>query len=166
MSNNVPTIADLLSFFPEVSLPFTITEESMDHFRLTNEDLPFALVNAFLEEWEGVDEDDMTEYFPCLKLPSEEQYECIIYWRAAFLKYEYILTTINKAGEVIARRVIAGSRYEGSHFLKSAARVDEDRIIHIMTGIMSADQNELDPELSKPYNMEIMPSGEIISYKE
>lgn len=165
--SKAPDIKDFLAYFPEVEPPFTLTEESLMHFKQTNEYLPFDLVAAFPEQWEGPDDEDMTEYFPCLKMPKQENYQAIVYHRSALLKYEYILATLDKQGQLISHKVIAGTNYKDGFVMKSAARIDEDIIIHIVTGIMQADlEADLDPENSQMMTMEIMPDGKIMGFKE
>lgn len=165
--SKLPDIKELLSFFPEVEPPFTLTEESIQHFRQTNEDLPFDLVFHFIENWEGPDEDEMTEYFPCLKLPKQEKYQCLIYYRTALLKYEYIAATIDSQGNLISRKVIAGTNFKDGFILRSAARIDEDIIIHIVTGVMDPEmETDIDPEKSQLMTMEILPDGQILGFKD
>lgn len=165
--SKLPDYKDFLSYFPELEPPFTLTEESIQHFKQTNEDLPFDLIFHFIENWEGADEDEMTEYFPCLRMPKQENYQAIIYYKTGLLKYEYIAATIDPQGQLISRKVIAGTNFKDGLILKSAARIDEDIIIHIVTAAMDTNDNAvIDPENSQLMTMEIMPDGQIVGYKD
>jgi hypothetical protein len=156
------TLDTFLAYFPIVEPSFTITEESIDHFRQNNEYLSEKAVRDWVIPIEGEEPDEFTEFFPCLRLPSSEAYDAIIYWKASVLKYEFILVTMDKKGKVISKKVIAGMVVEGDVLIKSVAHIDTDLIIHIVTGSFLG-ENDLDTDSNLPYSMEIMSSGEIVS---
>lgn len=156
-------LQDFLSYFPEILPPFTILEESIDAFRQSNEYLPQRLVDEFLVQWDGGEVDEFTEYFPCLKLASNDKYHTIIYWKASLLKYDYILVTMLLDGTLISKKVIAGMIVKDDLIVKSVARIDEEKIIHIVTGAFETEFGDYDPNTSKPFVMEIMENGEIVS---
>jgi hypothetical protein len=151
-----------LSFFPVVEPSFTITEESIDHFRQNNEYLPEKAIVNWIEPIEGSEGDEFTEFFPCLRLPASANFEAIIYWKASLLRYEYILATLDKKGKLISKRIVAGMVIDNSVIIKSVANIDTDLIIHIVTGSFVGD-DDLDTDSNRPFSMEILPSGEIVS---
>jgi hypothetical protein len=159
------TFKEFLGYFPEVPPPFTITDESISKFKEVNDYLPEVGVHEHIHPWENEEVDEFTEYFPCLKLPSTDKYHALIYWKASILKYEYFLATLNPKGNLISKKVICGMVVESNVINTSAARIDEDRIIHIMIGSI-LDNETFDSSNTKAYNMEIMDDGNILFYME
>jgi len=159
------TFKEFLVFFPEVSPPFTITDESISNFKEVNDYLPEVGVQEHIHIWETEEVDEFTEYFPCLRLPSTDKYHALIYWKASILKYEYFLATLDLKGSLISKKVICGMVVENNVINTSAARIDEDRIIHIMIGSIQGNDT-FDSSNTKAYNMEIMPDGNILFYLE
>jgi hypothetical protein len=151
-----------ISYFPVVEPPFTITETSIDSFKQNNDYLPGTLTEEWLETIEGEESDEFTEFFPCLRLPDQDNYIGILYWKASLLRYEFILSTLTKKGQLIDKRVIAGMLVRDSLIIKSVANIDEDLIIHVMTGSFFHD-DIIDSDDNKPFSLEILPSGEIVS---
>jgi len=151
-----------ISYFPVVEPPFTITETSIDSFKQNNDYLPGTLTEEWLETIEGEESDEFTEFFPCLRLPDRDDYIGILYWKASLLRYEFILSTMTKKGQFIDKRVIAGMLVRDPLIIKSVANIDEDLIIHVMTGSFFHD-DIIDSDDNKPFSLEILPSGEIVS---
>jgi hypothetical protein len=119
-----------------------------------------------LEEWilsndEQVDE--FTEYVPCLQLPEQEDFVAIVYWKAGLLNYEYVLVTYTKKGKLITRQTIAGMKTNNDSILQRLAFIDEELIVTIAEGTLEdLDDSTYNPEATKSYHMEILPSGDII----
>jgi hypothetical protein len=151
-----------LAHFPFVEPPFTITDESIESFRQTNDYLPDHLTQEWIVAIEGVETDEFTEFFPCLRLPSQDNFEAILYWKASLLRYEYILATFSKKGTLISRKVISGVLIRENLLIKSVANIDTDLIIHIMTGSFFH-ENLIDTDENRPYSLEILPTGEIVT---
>ncbi|HMP29419.1 MAG TPA: hypothetical protein PKD85_07450, partial [Saprospiraceae bacterium] len=123
-----------LSHFPIVEPPFTITDASIDTFRQTNDYLPGQMIEDWIIPIEGEEPDEFTEFFPCLRLPTQGSFEAFIYWKASLLRYEFILATLTKKGTLISKKIISGMLVQDPLIIKSVANVDADLIIHIMTG--------------------------------
>jgi len=96
--NLPPEVEALLSYFPTIDPPLTLSEEIAYKFSANNKPLPQALVVEYFSKWEKLDE--YTELVPCCQLAFEEPFYAIIYWKGSLLRYEYILTTIKESGEV------------------------------------------------------------------
>jgi hypothetical protein len=153
-------IHKLLSYFPEVVPPVTLTDESIDHISATNDAIPAELLSEFIVVWDGEEMDEFTEYVPCFKLPKHENYLALVYWKASLLKYEYILATIDKNAELINKNTICGTIVEGDIIKKSVASIDEEMVIHIVAGAQNT--NDLyHPDHSQNFTMEIVDNGEI-----
>lgn len=161
MSDNV-TIDELLGFFPEVELPIEITEDLVIAADSVNKVLPPQIIEAYLVEWERSEEfDEFTEFVPILRILETDEFYGLIYWKGGLMRYEYILVTLDKLGNLITRRPIASTISDGVTVKKSVATIDEDLIIHIMAGenLVNA---KYDPANSQAFNMEIMPTGDVI----
>lgn len=161
MSENI-RLEDLLSFFPEVDLPLEVTEDLVMTAETVNKVLPASIIEAYIVKWENNEEfDEFTEFVPILKIAETEEFHAMIYWKGGLMKYEYILVTIDKLGNLISRKPVASTISDGVTVKKSVARIDEDLIIHIMAGENLAD-GKYDPSNSQAFNMEIMHTGDII----
>lgn len=157
------TLDEFLSFFPEVDLPIILTEDSISVFSKENKALPPIAIETYISEWEQI-EDELVEFIPCIKIAVQKDIFALVYWKAELLSYQYFLVTINNSGQMLARKVIAGLISNGEDIMRSAATIKEDLTIHVVSGNESSDT--FDPKESKPYYMEIMPDGSIISFEE
>jgi len=155
-------LEDLLGFFPDVELPIDITEDLVMTAETVNKVLPSSIVEKYIVDWEKEEEfDEFTEFVPILKIKETEEFHAIIYWKGGLMRYEYILITLDKLGNLISRKPIASTISDGVTVKKSVSRIDEDLIIHIMAGENLAD-GKYDPSNSQAFNMEIMHTGDII----
>lgn len=157
------TLEDLFSFFPEVELPLEVTDHLVMAADSVNKVLPAEIIEKYIVPWEGKEEfNEFTEFVPILKIQDTEEFYALIYWKGGLMRYEYILVTIDKEGELISRRPIASTISDGVTVKKSVAQIDEDLIIHIMAGENIADSKSYDPSNSQAFNMEVMHTGDII----
>ncbi len=161
-SNQKLNFGHFLEIFPEISLPITLTEESATAFSKTNEPLSDALIREYILPIEPEEIDDLTEFVACLRIPQTHGFFAIIYWKAALLNYQYVLATFSKKGELIDRRVIAGTYSDGDTLVQSVATIEEDWIIYVVTGKTSANATSYDASSSKSFNLELLATGEII----
>lgn len=152
-------IHQLLDYFPTVELPVSLTDDDVAIFSRNNDPLPSEVIGKVFSQWEKI-EDEFVEFVPCFKVDDREHFYAIIYWKGGLLAYEYILTTFDKQGNLVARKVIASTHAEGDIVRKSVARIDEELIITIMAG-ESVSEQDYDPANSQAFAMEVMPTGEI-----
>jgi hypothetical protein len=155
-----------LSYFPEITPPITLTEDSIDHINATNDALPYHLLNSFINNWEGEEDLALTEYIPCLKLPKNGKFNTIIYWKASLLRYDFIMATIDDIGNLIQRKNLCGTLVEDNVIKKSVANIDEDYIIHIVAGAHKTNEMDYDASYSQSFTMEVMANGEIVFINE
>ena len=78
------------------------------------------------------------------------------------MNYEYVLVTYDLKGEQIASQVIAGTKSNGESILSRVATFDPDGVVYIAEGIGAADQRHYNAAESKNYELEILPSGDIL----
>lgn len=150
----------ILHYFPEVSLPVMVSEEHLSEFEAMSDPFPQSFVEEVLYEWEP-EADEMTEFIPCFRLPKEEKFDAVVYWRGSLLRYDFILVTLDKSGQVIGRKVIAGTIVREGVISRSVASIEPDLTINIVAGQVASDE-EYDGTLSKIYSMEVLAGGEII----
>jgi len=160
------------SYFPEVELPVTLSEEYTSIFTRFNKALPMELIQNFIleEKLYFADEpsiispeEEFEEYVPCFSLPNTQKFKALIYWKAGLLKYEYILHTYDEFGRSIARQVLASTSSDGKRVRQIVATIDPDMDIFIMGGDTEQD-HYYDPENSKAFSLEITPEGQILHH--
>lgn len=78
------------------------------------------------------------------------------------MDYQYVLATYTNNGDIIDKKVIGGTFYDGKLLTKSVSIMKEDWTIQVLTG-QSEDINTLtyDAANSKAAILELMPDGEI-----
>jgi hypothetical protein len=153
-------LEQILNYFPETELPILLSEDYLAEFEAEGKPFPQSFIEEYLMIWEK-DFDEFTEFIPIAKLPKEEKYFSVIYWKGALLRYDFILVTLDKNGDLISKKSIASTIVEDKLIKKSVASIEPDQIINIIAG-QSVDGHEYDASNSKSFAMEILQSGEII----
>ena len=100
------TFEDFLSFFPEVELPITLSEEMVMTFSSSNKPFPPNAVDEWILAIEK-DMDDLTEFVPCFKLANTKDFSALVYWKGSLMKYEFVLITFDSRQKFICRRSLA-----------------------------------------------------------
>ena len=151
-----------LSYFPPVELPITLNDDIQIEFSRNN--IPFAIpvIDAWLKPLNDY-HDELTEYVPCFSIPDTYQFHAVVYWTATMLNYHYVLATFTKEGDVIDKRILAGTYADNGALTTSVATVDEDWIISIASGQNQGQQSNYDPRSSKIFKLEMLPEGTIIN---
>jgi hypothetical protein len=161
-----PTLASFLSYFPEISLPVSLTEESAVSFSKLNKALPSSHIEEFIDTVE-TDYDEFTEFIPCLQFPVAEHIVAFVYWKAALLSYDYIMMVIDaKSGGVITKKVIGGTKVIENRIFRSASVISEDLEIEIIVNEYEDKADNIYPLSTVKFHMEIMSDGSVISEKE
>lgn len=154
------TLKEFLSFFPELELPITLTEESSLTFSMNNKTLPFEALATFILPQED-EHDDLTEYVPCFRLKDTPGIHAIVYWKAGVLNYEYKMLTLESDGKYIDHKVIAGTISNGESIIRTVSTIDEDWIIHSVVGEEKINTKTINTS-SEAFNLELLATGEII----
>lgn len=162
MSKSRPILSQFLDFFPLVELPVILNDESIIVFSKENKAIPIPLQEEFILKYDNSDIDEFTEYVPCFRIPNTDNFYGVVYWKAQLLTYEYHLVTFDKKGEFITGKVVGGTITNGNTIIKTVATIDEDWIIHIVSGEDDVRDPNYDPENSKAYTMELLSTGDII----
>lgn len=157
-----PSFTQFLNFFPELELPVHLTDESLSVFSQENIVLPLPVLSKFISKYDNTEADEFTEYIPCFRFPDSENFYALIYWKAQLLNYEYHLVTFDKKGNFITGKVIGGLLTNGASIIKTVATIDEDWIVHIVSGEDNVNSPNYNPDSSKSFSMEILSTGDII----
>lgn len=157
-------LESLLSFFPEIEPPITVSEEVILSFSAKNKPIPQVLIDEYFARWEKMDE--FTELVPCFSLKTHRDFFALVYWKGALMAYEFNLITIDPNGNSISKKVIAGTLSNGQTIKKSVATIDEDLCVYSMVGEAIATDKNYKPTHSKAFKFEILPDGQIDSSQE
>ena len=165
MKKKIPLeLEALLTHFPIIEPPITLSEEVAHKFSSENKPLPQKLIAEVFSRWDSFDE--YTELVPCLQIKCDGPHYAIIYWKGSLMSYEYILATIDEEGILVSKKVIAGTLSNGHTVKTSVATIDEDSCIYSMVGEYVDGQKNYDPSHSSAYKFEILPDGNIHASKE
>lgn len=162
-SKNKVSIAQFLEFFPVIELPVTLTTDLHHTFSQRNEPFPRPVLEQYLWPLEAQDVDVYTEFIPCFQLPNTYSFYAFVYWKAALLNYQYVLVSISEKGELIDKKVIAGTSSDGDSLTTSVTTIEDDFEILILSG--HSHQQESDQFMgkhSKAVRMELLPEGQIV----
>ncbi len=158
------TYKEFLKIFPEATLPAVISKDSIIDFSRNNVALPPTAIEKYINVWDP-DDNEFIEYIPCFKFKLEKDFTALVYYKAELLKYEYFLVTLDKKGQLITRKVIAGLISDGVKTVQSAATITEDFSIHI-AGALTEESHLFQGNDSKQTYMEIHPNGQIVSIND
>ncbi len=150
-----------LEKFPEVELPVTLGEHTHHVFSTHNDALPELMVHQHIQRLEPHLADEYTEFVPCFRIAGIKDFHAIVYWKAGLMNYQYVLATLTKKGELIDRRVIAGTFSDGKVITRSVATIDVDWGIYIMSGQVEGSSEGYDPDASRALELELFPDGRI-----
>ena len=150
----------ILHYFPEIELPTIVSDDYLSEYESNADPFPQVFIDEVLLDWEK-EADEFTEFIPCFRLPKEEKFNSVVYWKGALLRYDFILVTLDKNGDLINKKSIASTIVNDNVIKKSVASIEPDLIINIIAG-QTLDGEEYDASMSKAFAMEILPSGEII----
>jgi hypothetical protein len=152
-------LKEFLAAFPKIELPVTLTPDLVHVFSQNNDPLPESLVEGFLLPL-GEECDVFTEFIPCFALPDTEDFHALVYWKAALMRYTYVLITLDKNGTLIDRAELAGTFSDQNTLIQSVATIEEDWDIVVMSGKATID-GAYDAASSKMTTMELLPDGKL-----
>ncbi len=160
---NIIKFSEFVRKFPAIKLPITITMESSRHFSQQNDPFPPLMIQQFILPYEENinDDEEFTEYVPCLRIKGTKGMQALLYWKAGLMTYDYVLITFTDKGAFIDKRVIAGTKVEGDSLVMAVATIDEDWVIHVVGGVSSATSTDYNPSNSQSFELELLPSGHI-----
>ncbi len=151
-----------LEMFPTIQLPVTLNDELARTFSANNEPLPALAIEQFIVPYEDELPDELTEFIACFKIPETHSFQGVVYWKAGLMTYEYTLATYTNTGELLDKRVIAGTFYDEKTLTQSVAIMEEDWEILVTTGQVDKNAVLYDATISRVTKLEMLPEGQII----
>lgn len=155
---------DFLNAFPETELPIDLTEDTQTIFSKENKPLPKQMIEEYIVP---IDEeiDEFTEYIPCFRIPRTKDFHAIVLWKAGLMNYQYFIITFDKKGNLIEKKMIAGTQVKGDALLRTVTTIKEDWTIASVVGVVSAkDDLAYDPATSLDSVLELTQNGTISVY--
>jgi hypothetical protein len=165
MSKQDISFDKFLTLFPEIELPITLTTDAHIEFSRHNKPIPLPMIDEFLA---SAEDDELTEYIACFKIPQTRGFHALVYWKAALMEYQYQMATFDKEGYLINKRFISGTKTNGKNLLRSVATIEADWLINVVEGAEKIEhgQNIFNPQSSRVHSLELTASGEIIVAEE
>ena len=146
-----------LGRFPEIELPVTLRDDSNHDFE-ANPPLQDDMIEQYITHYEAVEVDDFTEYMACFQVPKSEKFQALVYWKAALMNYDFVISTYGKDGNMIDKKAIAGIKVVGQNISRSIATIHEDLAISIAEGI-ELSNGDFDPDTTKARRFQILDNG-------
>lgn len=157
------TLRQVLDKFPEVELPVTLGEETHHVFSRRNDPIPALMVEQYLQEWDGMEPDEHTEYVACFRIPISDHVVGVVYWRAGLLEYRYELVTLDrKSGQVIAKQTLGGTLFDGMDVTQSVATISEEKTIYIASGQRQAGVDGYSAAGSTAQRLQLTEAGKVV----
>lgn len=155
-----------LEQFPVAELPVTIGEETVREISKATQPLNRQIVDQYLMEFEeAAFNEEFTEFVPCFQLPVQEQFIGIVYWRADLLQYHYVLVTLDaRTGEMIDRKVIGGTSYDGEELTQSSGIITEDLMVFVVSGQGHAEDYDYEASGSTANRFQLSDDGRILEF--
>jgi hypothetical protein len=145
---------------PLVEVPFTVSDELKDEILKNTNIVSVKLIDEFITKYEPVDPDDMTEYIPCFRVNVSDEFITIVYWKAMLLKYVFVLANYSLKGEMIDKKVIAGTVVIDDEIEQIVGTVNEQHEIFVANG-KAKDKAEYVADSTKISQFEILDNGRI-----
>ena len=153
-----------LALFPKIDPPLTITDESIFAFSKKNKLINLETANRIMSELEtDYDEAEEREYIPCFQLHLSDEFYSLVYWRASALSYEYYLVNLDKKGQLLDRRLVAGIVAEDDSVVRMYLSIDVNQIFYIAAQLSDDGQELVDKNDTQTYSLEVLPDGSIIT---
>lgn len=149
--------ANYLGRFPEVELPVTLRDDSNHDFE-GNDPLQAEMIEQYITRYEATEMDEFTEYIACFRLPKNNDFQTVIYWKATLLNYDFVVATYGKEGNMIDKKAIAGLKVVGQDITRIIATIAEDLAINVAEG-MEVSGGDFDADTTKARRFQILESG-------
>ncbi len=156
-------LISFLKLFPVIAPPLTLTDESIFAFskknKLINQETALEVMSKLEPDF---DEQEDREYVPCCALEVSDEFHTLIYWRASTLNYEYYVINLDKKGQLLDRRLIAGLIAQEGTVVRMYVSIDINLIFYIAAHAVD-EQRVAQTEDAQTYSLEILPDGSIIT---
>lgn len=155
-----------LEQFPQADLPVTLGEDTVRQISKATQPLNHRVVHQYLMRFEeAAFNEEFTEFVPCFKLPAQEEFIGLVYWRADLLQYHYTLVTLDaRNGELIDRKVIGGTSYNGEELIQSSGIITDELLIFVISGQGGAADYDYEAAGSTATRFQIGSDGRILEF--
>ena len=149
---------NFLERFPEAELPATLRDDSNFDFE-KNDTLQPQMLEDYILPYEATEMDDFTEYLSCFRLPPQEKWVAVVYWKAGLMNYDFVIATYQLAtGTMIDKKAIAGVKVEGQDVKRIIATINSDFSIVVAEGLETTGADYV-ADSTKTHRYEILESG-------
>ena len=156
---------NLLKFFPQAVLPYSITTETYKSLMTQRAPLPEEFVREFLvKEGEGAI-DEFSEFMPVIQFSLSTKFSAVVYWQAGLHGHTYHVAAFSMLGTRISTLPICGTSYtEEGQIRHSVAVIRPDLSIFIKDG-MTSEGDILNPEIGFLRHYRLTEQGEVLEDK-
>lgn len=154
-----------LGYFPEVTLPVTLTFESRRAFGEDMPPLPELLAAPFFYRWEEEVPDLLTEFLPGFQVRMGK-FLALVYWKAALLHYAYVMVIVDGQGELIDRMLLAETIAGQDEIRQGAALIREDGMILMAESAQDIHDPLGDPRQTITERWRVNPEGRFVEAEE
>lgn len=154
-----------LSYFPEVTLPVTLTFDSRRAFGADMPPLPELLAAPFFFRWEEEVPDPWTEFLPGFQVRMGK-FQALVYWKAALLHYAYVMVIVDAQGGLIDRMLLAETIAGQDEIRQGAALIREDGMILMAESAQDIHDPLGDPRQTITERWRLDPEGRFVEAQE
>ena len=61
-------------------MPVLVSEDHLSDYEAESDPFPQSFIDEVMTTWEK-EIDDFTEFIPCFRLPKEEKFHAVVYWK-------------------------------------------------------------------------------------
>lgn len=155
-----------LEQFPLAELPVTIGESTVREISKETQPLNQLMIDQYIMEYEeAAFNEEFTEFVACFQLPPQEHFIGLVYWRADLLQYHYTLVTLDvKTGEMLDRKVVSGTSYNGDELIQSSCIITEEMMVFVISGQGQALEFDYEAAGSTANRFQISDQGKILEF--
>lgn len=154
-------LKELLAFFPEAELPFTLQEGSEHEFGLNADSIPPVLLDELIYPHLPFEVDEFTEILPGVHWKTSEGCVVLVFWAARLMKYSFVVYSYDREGNWKGVSEVAGFTAFGEDIIRRMARVDDPDTLYVVEGSQSHRDQDVRPGNSRKWEVQVLSSGEL-----
>lgn len=154
-------LRELMAYFPEAELPFTLQEGSEHEFGLNAEGIPAVLLDEMIYPHLPFEVDEFTEILPGVHWKTSEGCWALVFWAARLMKYSFVVYSYDSDGKWKGVAEVAGFTAFGEDIIRRMARVDDPDTLYVVEGSQSHRDQDVRPGNSRKWEIQILSNGEL-----
>ncbi len=154
-------LRELMAYFPEAELPFTLQEGSEHEFGLNAEGIPAVLLDEMIYPHLPFEVDEFTEILPGVHWKTSEGCWALVFWAARLMKYSFVVYSYDPDGKWKGVAEVAGFTAFGEDIIRRMARVDDPDTLYVVEGSQSHRDQDVRPGNSRKWEIQILSNGEL-----